>query len=291
MKVITREFEAWTREQTLAVIPISDPHVGAGACDEDRLVRCVKRIEDDPTAYWVGVGDYCDFINRSDPRFSASSLASWIKVPDLADLARAQRDRFLSITRRIASKCLVMVEGNHETAIARHYERSIYSEIVTGIREAAGWDDSVKLALGYTGWLRLIFRRAKDDADRRGGTSRIDIKLHHGHGGGKLAGGKALNLERMLWTNDADLVLVGHTHITGWQQAAVEELDGNGHVRHRTRYGVHCGTFLRSTHPEGMPTYNEIAGYLPLTVGGVEIVLRPGATEVYDRVRVQSAQW
>jgi hypothetical protein len=212
-------------------------------------------------------------------------------MTDLADLARAQRDRFLSIVKPIAPKCLALLEGNHETAIARHYERSIYSEIVTGVREAAGWPDTSKLALGYTGWLRLVFRRTKDDADRRGGTSRLNIKLHHGHGGGKLAGGKALNLERMLWTNDADLILVGHTHITGWQQAAVEELDGNGHVRHRTRYGVHCGTFLRSTNPDGAPTYNEIAGYLPLTVGGVEIVLRPGAEEIYDRVRIQSAQW
>jgi hypothetical protein len=291
VKVIVCEFPDWTRDQTLRVVPISDAHVGAGACDENRLVRCVESVRSDPAARWLGLGDYCDFINRSDPRYSPSSLASWVTVADTGDLARAQRDRFLSITKPIADKCLVLVEGNHETAIARHYVRSIYSEIVTGVREAAGWPDTHKLALGYTGWLRLVFRRAKDDADRRGGTSRIDIKLHHGHGGGKLAGGKALNLERMLWTNDADLLMVGHTHISGWQQSAVEELDAHGHIRHRTRYGVHCGTFLRSTHPDGAPTYSEIAGYLPLTVGGVEVILKPGADDIHQRIRVQSAGW
>lgn len=263
-------------------MPIGDIHLGAKACDEDRLQRVIDRVRRGENAYWIGMGDFADFINVSDRRFSPTTLAEWIRVSDLGDLARVQRDRFLDYVTPIADKCLALIMGNHEQAIHKHYERAIYSEIVTGIKERAGMDAQEKLGLGYSGWLQLAFYRA---AEERRGASIIDIHLHHGFVGGKLAGAKALNMQRWLWTHDCDVAIFGHSHNTSSQVEAVEEIDSAGNVRVRKRVGAYGGTFLR-TNVEGSTTYSETKGYFPLPMSGAEILLRPGASHINDRVRV-----
>jgi hypothetical protein len=224
------------------------------------------------------MGDYADFINLRDPRFEADSLADWVKVPDLVDLARAQRDRFLDIVKPIAGKCLALAEGNHEGAIKKHYERDIYHEIVTGVKEMGGFKADRPLALGIYGWLLLHFYRGK----KRQAGSLIRVNVHHGFVGGKLAGAKALNMQRWLWTHECDLALFGHSHNLGAQIETIEGIDRAGKIRHRQAIGAYTGTFLE------MAGYAERKGYFPGPTGHIEIVLRPGAHEVNDRVRVMS---
>ena len=223
----------------------------------------------------------CDFINVSDPRFAAGSLAPWIKMADLGDLARAQCDRFLEIVEPIAPRCLGLIEGNHELSIKRYYERDIYSDIVCGVKELGGFAADHSLALGYYGWLLLSFYRAPEK--RR--ETLYKINLHHGFTGGRLAGAKALNMQRWLWTHDADLVIFGHSHNTGAQAEAVETITRGGHVSHITRRGCYGGTFL-ATNAEGGSTYSEVKGYFPLPVTQPMISLRPGAADKMDRLRV-----
>jgi len=239
------------------------------------LASTVQRIKDDDAAYWVGLGDYCEFINRSDKRFSVTALADWLKVEHLGDLAKAQRDRFLDYTLPIAHKCLALVSGNHEGAIRRHYERDIHSEIVTAIKQAAGHSADYRLSLDYCGWLLLQFRR-----DERRTRRVIRIYLHHGFVGGKLAGAKALNMQRWLWTHDADLVVFGHSHNTSVQPEAVESVTTAGTIRYQHRIGAYAGTFMRGAE------YAQQKGYFPLPSSQIEIVLRPGAREQRDRVKV-----
>ena len=281
MRVIFRDFFDVSRGDTFRIVPLGDVHIGARACDEKRLRNVVQSIADDPNAYWIGMGDYCDFINPSDPRFSAGSLAKWITVGDFVDLAKAQRERFNDIVAPIANKCLALVEGNHETAITRHYERHIYGEIVSGIKEAAGLDANTKLAMGYGGYLILRFYRS---AERKAQTT-IKIKLHHGFVGGKLAGAKALNMQRMLVWNDCDIMLMGHSHNTGVQIEAVERVVGKK-VMSVPRYGAYTGTFLASYSNDAPATYSEVKGYFPMPVSGVEVLLRPGAKDIRQRIRV-----
>ena len=280
---LRREFFNVSRPDEFRIVPIGDIHIGAAACDEGRLRQVVKSIHDDDNAYWVGMGDYCDFINRTDPRFNSGALADWIKIADLGDLAKAQRDHFFDIIKPIAAKCLALVEGNHETAITRHYERAIFSEIVTGVKTMGGHEVDYQLGVGYTGWLLLVFHRGK----KRSHTTTIKINLHHGFVGGKLAGAKALNMQRWLWTHEADVVVFGHSHNTASQVEAVEALDDGGNVKHKSRIGIYSGTFLNS-YNEGAATYAEIKGYFPNPNTGVELILRPGAADQRQRVKVMS---
>lgn len=260
------------RQVPWRIYPLGDMHIGARACDEAKLRRVVQDIADDPRALWIGMGDYIDAINRSDPRFAVASLADWLITPrNLADIAAAQRDRAIEILSPIADKCLVMLSGNHETAVTKHYERDVYREIVSGIKAAAGHDPEYKLAMGYSGWLELLFREMEDG--HRHKSSKVLISLHHGFVGGRLAGAKALNMQRWLWTHKCDIAIFGHSHNTAIQVEAVEEISGR-RIVHSPRWGVYAGSFLDS-HTQDGDTYSSVKGYLPQPTTSTVIELMP----------------
>ncbi len=269
MKIIRRQFKNDSRSAVYKIVPIGDVHTGAAACDEDRLRRVVKRIQEDPNYWWIGMGDYCDFINMKDPRFSVETLAPWIGTRDLAHIAQAQSNRFLDIMKPIANKCLAMVKGNHEESIQHHYENDVYTTIVDRIKEYGGFKQDDQMGVGYYGWLMLNFERQKQKC-------MIDINLHHGYVGGKLAGAKALEMQRWLWSHEADIVIFGHSHNTAVQVEQVEGVTRTGELVLRKRYGCYSGTFLRSMNEGSPSTYSEIKGYLPMPTSGVEIWITPG---------------
>ena len=271
-KTIIKNFYRFGRADEINIVPLGDLHLGASACDEGLFLQTVKRINDSG-AYWIGMGDYCDFINVRDPRFRAATLAPWITVQQLGDLAEAQKNRFLDYVKPIASKCLALVKGNHEDTIHKYYERDIYSEIVTGVKKHGGFAADKDLGVDYYGWLVLRFSRGKEDS-RAANKRSITFNLHHGFVGGKLAGAKALNMQRWLWNHETDVVIFGHSHNTGAQREAIEYIDTHGNVRTKNRVGCYSGTFLKSTNG-GVSTYSEVKGYFPLPIGGVEIVVRP----------------
>jgi hypothetical protein len=277
--VLVREFKGVGRSASIRIVPLGDVHIGAAACDEEQFKQTVKYIRDEGI-YWIGMGDYAEFINKKDPRFDMSSLAEWIGRPELMDLARAQRDRYLDIVRPIASLCLGLLCGNHEAAILKHYERDIFTDIVSDIKYNGGFADDEPLSLGYSGWILLKFQR-KGTKERR----MITINLHHGFVGGKLAGGKALNMQRWLWSHDCDIVLFGHSHNTLVQREAVEAVNKNNDIVTMDRVGCYAGTFLKTTQ-KGTTTYSEVKGYFPLPIGGVEIYVTPFTKG--QRVRVMT---
>lgn len=282
MKVIRHEWYNVSAAREFRIIPIGDVHIGAAACDEDLLIKTVSRIEADPDCYWVGMGDYCEFINRSDKRFDTSNLASWLQVRHLGDIAKAQRDRFVGIVAPIATKCLGLLKGNHEQTIWARYERDIYSEIVTKIKGEAGLPAEHPLGLGYYGWLQLAFYWG---ANRRGGSRVLKIVGHHGSKAGRLEGSKALDMQRWLWVHDCDLALMGHSHNTQTQAQDVIALTKTGKPIYTTRKGAFTGTFL------GIPTtsdgYAERAGFYHSPVGTITAHLHPCHEDQPRRVRLE----
>lgn len=285
MKVLTHKFNVGSRKDTISIVPIGDVYDGAAACDLERLQSVINRIKEDDTCYWVGMGDYCDFINKPDPRFDVSTLAPWVGMKQLSDLAKAQRDHFLDLVKPIESRCIGLVCGNHEASIHRFYERDIYSEIVSEVKKMGGMPAEKQLALDYYGWILLKFERGADDGKAHN-RSIIKTNWHHGFVGGKLAGAKALEMQRWLWSHDVDVVCFGHSHNTSVMVETVEAINTAGKLETRRKYGVFSGSFLRSN-IENVSTYSERKGYLPMPTSGVEIVIRPGAM---NRPELPSAQ-
>lgn len=269
MRAIVRTIRGPGREAPPVTIwPLGDVHVGAAACDERAFKRDVARIAADPSAWWVGMGDYIDAITRHDPRFDTGELASWITVRDMRDLVTAQRDRFLEMTRPIWPKCLALVFGNHENAIIRHYERDVYREIVGAIQPASAEPD-VTLAIEYEGYLRVVFRRAVAVTTGAGPVVSLDVYLAHGYGGGKLMGGKALTLGREAGWHAVDLLLMGHTHAPLAMPQWRRWVDRRGNVRTRRLTAVVTGTYSID------PDYARRAGYAPGGDGCPRVIVDP----------------
>lgn len=283
MKVVRWEFYDVARSDTFRLIPISDVHLGARGCDEMRLKRTVQDIATSPNTYWVDLGDKAEFINMKDPRFSITSLAEWIEVADLVDLARVQQNRYIEIMAPIADRLLAMVKGNHAFTIHRYTERDIHSHIVSKMKGLAGHPESRMLDLDVTGWLQLVFYRSAL-GERRASASLINISMHHGFVSSRLAGAKALNMQRWLWQHDCDLALMGHAHVVNVQRETCEKVDKGGNVLIQNRTGVFCGTYLMRS--EGPADYSERSGYPASPSSGVEIILRPRARYYDDRIKV-----
>lgn len=282
--VLRREFRGVSQSTTFRVTPIGDIHIGAAACDEGLLFDKVKEIEEGDDHYWIGLGDYCDFINMKDPRFAAGGLAAWITPADLMDLAKAQLNMLYRYLDPIAHKCLGMVMGNHELAIMKHTERDVFTEIVCHMKEVANMPESYKLGMGIYGWIKLVFYNAGDG--ETDGERHVKINVHHGFTGGKLAGAKALDMQRWLWSHDADLVVFGHCHQAPCQPEAVEILDKNDNIVNAVRKGMYSGTFLRGVDPKGSVPYSEVKGYLPNPVGIIPTAkIKPWETRE-NRVRI-----
>ena len=267
--VITREFTKM-HNRSIEILPLGDIHLGAAACDEKEFKDCIDYIANKDDAYWIGMGDYCDFISMSDPRFDPGSLAPWIKVADLKNLATIQKERFIEMTKPIAHKCLALVKGNHEDTIQHYYEYDIYNAIVTETKKNGHMAQTEKLGIGMYGWLLIKSYMGKDKA---GGASRnVKINLHHGFTGGRLTGAKALNMQRWLWSHNADLVIWGHSHNKLVQDEAVEDVNQAGEVITIPRKGVISGTFMSSTGKDSN-TYAEKKGYMPLSSGDIPKVV------------------
>ena len=267
MRVVSYRLEHPSRADVIRIWPLGDVHLGNAACDEKAFAATVEEIAADPLSRWIGMGDYCDWINRADPRYAPESMPKWLN-PYQLDIAAQQRDRFLELVEPIADKCIALVRGNHEDTIARKTERAVFSEIVAGVKQRAGHDR--RLSLGYCGYIRLRLLR--------GGVQSwaLDLFCHHGWGGGRLAGAKALKLERAIQRFAADLVMVGHWHTRQTVPGSVIALNRRGtRVQQAQRRGIVTGHWLRG-YTQDTETYVERAGYPPSPVGCPVVELRPG---------------
>lgn len=261
MKCIEKKIVYPSRSDTIRLVVFSDIHLGNRHCDEKLLKKTIESVKDDPRAYWLDMGDGCEWINRRDPRFDPDELPVWL-LGELKDLARAQRKKRVSLFRPIGDRCLAMVEGNHERDILHHAERDVYTTVAEGI-------GAENVCLGPSGFLRIIFERAKSHS-----CWTLTLFLTHGWWGGRLMGAGALNLERIAGWVDADVILAGHDHrrrVFSLQKLAPRK---NCEVETKTVYCVSCGSYLHQ------PAYAQAKGFRPTEVGSVELLIRPDRRQV-----------
>jgi len=193
-----------SRRDEFHLYPIGDVHLGNRHSEERRLKELIKLIEDDPMAYWIGLGDYCEFISKNDPRWDVDDLANWLLTREaLRDVARAEIARFLDIVGPIKGKCLGAVSGNHEDSIFRHSEVDPYGSIIEGLA-----DKEHAHRLDHRGMIVWHLKRLG-----KGSSWPLKIFVTHGSGGGRSKGNAGNKLGKLVEQVDGiDLVLSGHLH-------------------------------------------------------------------------------
>lgn len=285
MRVVKRTIEVTSRSQTIEIIPLGDIHLGCNTCDEAKLKEAIDYVRNNKFCYWIGMGDYCEFINLQDKRFQPETLAKWIKVQDMSDLVGRQKEKFIEYVKPIAHKCLGLVCGNHESKIKDVYERNIYMEIVDRIRQLAGMDWKQSLAVGYNGWILLrIIRKAKSNPEKSP-SCLVRISLHHGDGGGRSMGGKMNRLIEWMRTHQSDLTIMGHHHNTTCHLDQIESISSTGKLIRKKVVGVYSSTFKHTTN-EGHDTYAERKQYPPLPTSYVRIIIQPNWDNLTPDIKV-----
>lgn len=278
MRVIERCIEC-EPDAVYRFYPMTDWHVGPIFCDEELLRADVAKIKADPYALWANLGDAADFINRKDKRFRESNLSPWLYGVD--DIAAKQVERVIAIADPIADQCLAWCKGNHEDEILCNSEHDVYSELVSHFTKPGR-----KLRLGYAGWVVLRWQWGKKAGKKGSGAhARVwttKLYLNHGAGGGALAGGDALMLERLGLWYDFDVACIGHRHAvrviptTHWGPSPQAN-----RIVCQSRYAALCGSYLRGFDEDvATESYAERKSLPSRAVGGLHFEFRPGEQKI-----------
>lgn len=239
MRTIERIVEYSSRSDVIRVTPVFDLHWGSALCDEERFRRDVKEIAADPNHYWGLGGDWGEYVMRRDNRFSGDhELAPWLRGKK--DIAMRTTESFLEVTEPIWHKCLFAALGNHDWYIEYAFDKDAYRDILTRISHVDEVIDS-PIALGMEGFVVCRFRRK---GEKSASTWSVTLYVHHGYGGGRLAGAHALDLQRTLKDMECDIALKGHRHVVQYVPNTKIRPSARGNKTEcRTQGGLFVGTY------------------------------------------------
>lgn len=282
-----------SRSDQLRIWGVADLHLGNRGVNKDLLARDLKEIKDDPNSFWVGVGDYAEYITITDrKRFDAEALdPDILGVADLMNLGKVLTDAVVKTFAPIKHKCLGLAFGNHEGRYMREQDQTDLHAVlcdrlgVPNLRYSAMFT-VVPLRVPGKASRLVSFEKTRDS---KGQTHHCDESktffVHHGAGGAQTAGGKQNRLRRFMRLTDADATFVGHCHDTRFEPETILRLDRNGtHIGARKRLGLMTGSYL-TTYTPGMSGYGERAGYEPATLGAVWVQWSTETGELRSEVR------
>jgi UDP-2,3-diacylglucosamine pyrophosphatase LpxH len=240
--------------ETIKIKPISDIHFGSRHCD----VKALKRFlgEPDEKTYLIGLGDWLDCVITSDiKRYRKSGDGS-----EGEEIIDEQVDNLVDIMTPFKSQIIGIATGNHEDTITKH----------CGTNPSRRMADRLGVTyLGFSFLLRLLLTQGG-----QGGRTVI-LRGHHGWGGGsRTQGADITKCAKDMAYFDADIFLYGHTHKLQCDTVPRLSLNGDRLIA-RPKHLCICGTFLKTYSDSTDVTYSEAKGYPPVSLGGLEISIKP----------------
>lgn len=272
------------RKTVFRIWNLSDLHWMAKACAEGEIKRDIKEIASDPYSFWLGGGDYLDFIGHTDRRFDADAVAEWVPLKALGDLAAFGRVQLRDLFKPIAHKCLGLIIGNHEKKYEVAMEQeSWHAWLCTELNVPR---------LGYSCLFDVIFCRVspyKEKVPKLTLTApphhsyapeSFRVFVHHGAGYAQTPGGKLNRLVQFMQSFDADLYFIGHVHDDLARKEPAICADATcTTLMQRSRLGLVAGSYLK-TYQQGATTYGEQKGYRPTSLGASIATINPELREM-----------
>jgi hypothetical protein len=227
----------------IEIIPISDIHILSTTFDKSLLKQIVDYVKTRNNVFWVGVGDYGEFIKPYDKRFDPLTTYPDLKVKDLADIVNVEltalKKELLSILT--PEKCLGLAEGNHDLKLTKDGSGHIVKNLC----------DEFKLRyLGYSGYLKFTFSRTKT-AQRN-----FIMYYHHGWVSSRSVGTLVNSVKTLALTHDCHIAVSGHSHAKV-STGPIDVSSYNGPIQ---KQGIVCGAFKRGVDFE-KHTWEESKGY------------------------------
>lgn len=259
---------------------LSDLHLGAVHCDEDRLEGQVQVIKSlGRHAIVIGGGDYGDCITPNDlKRWDARILAPWLlddmntKLPiwmrsNMDNIGPGILRRVDEILSPIWGSFVGLIEGNHDDGIRKYNHYNFMKELLI----LANKNHTVSYA-GVQCFLVLHFKRKNSNE-----VHDIIVHARHGEGAARTSGARALAVLRMAQsTPDADITLMSHLHGQESPDIPQRLTVYRGKIRERNALAVMTGAWLKAYMQGVPPSYLERYGSPPSVLGCPRIVIEPG---------------
>jgi hypothetical protein len=284
-----------SRKDIFKISYFSDIHWFAKACAEKEVLKTRDDILNDPFHFWIGGGDYGEFIGFGDAkRFDPDAVADRVKVADLGRLGKKTYEAVRDIFAPIKHKCLGLIVGNHEKQYMRRQQQE----------DLHGWlcSELGVANLGYSCFMDLVFQQVRgwDVGNKFGalpylmdhsiskqchaGSETFRVWCHHGAGAAQTKGGKINRLVSFMRNFDADIFFMGHVHDQMGCRLTPLVADSDClKIRNTTKIGVVSGSYLK-TYAQGVISYGEQKGYEPTTLGAAFVQIHPDTREMWGRV-------
>ncbi len=239
---------------------IGDIHAGTIHCVEDHIKRKVDEIRQRKNTYWIGMGDYAEWITPKDKRFDPNlkSIAEWVE-PD--NIAHCQTEWLTKLFEPIKKKCVGLLYGNHENSI-RIYN---HDNVIKNLCDNLGVDN-----LGFSCFLRLFFRRENS-------TEAHIVKgaFTHGSSGAITEGAKLMALMRFMKSFEADIYGYGHIHDYIPKSYTRLVLSSQGKIKNSVSIGCTTGSWFRTYTSGAVASYGEQKVYPPNELCAAMFTINP----------------
>lgn len=192
MKTIKCDLPEFDR---IEIHPLADLHIGDRMCDWPLVKERLEYIAKTPNAYCILDGDLMDTA-------ICSSIGDTYAADPVSPMD--QLKLCVQLFAPIKDKILAVLSGNHESRLYR-FDGIDITEIMCaqlGIPER------------YSPTTALVFVRfGRGNSKYHHRPQMYSIYVTHGSGGGRKEGGKINRLADLATIVDADLYLMGHTHL------------------------------------------------------------------------------
>jgi len=272
------------KDQEFKIYDIADIHWVNAGCAKDHFRADVKQIQNEENAIAAIVGDYCDWISPSDPRFDAEAVDESLSIRDLTRLSAKISSGIVEEIRPIADKCLGLGMGNHEWQYMKRRNEMQVHEIIC---QELGVPN-----LRYSSWMNLIFvhnpkskgitLRCSDTVPIRYERN-LKIMTHHGKGAANTVGGKINSLRDLVEiAYDADIVMTGHLHeatVKPFVRLTTDFMVTK--LKNKICFGMATGSYLRNYVP-GITSWGETRGFRLTTLGCISVNYSPKRHTIND---------
>jgi hypothetical protein len=289
LEVIIKTFE-YTRPDKFYLYDLSDLHIGAVHCDEDRLERQVDDIKGlGKQAIVLGGGDYGDCITPNDlKRWDARILAPWMlddlnpKLPlwmrsNMDNIGPGILERVDQILCPIWGSFVGLIEGNHDDGIRKFNHYNFMKELLKRANK--------KFTVPYAGvqcFVVLHFVRKNSDE-----VHDVIIHARHGEGAARSSGARALAVLRMAQsTPEANITFMSHLHGQESPDIPQRLTVRRGKIKAMNALATMTGAWLKAYMQGVPPSYLERYGSPPSVLGCPRIVISPDkGTMTLEKVR------
>ena len=246
-----------TTLESVELLVLADYHYADPNSDHEAIKRDIDYVAAQDNAYCVLAGDLMNCAIKS----SVSDIYGDVLSP-MEELSVC-----MDLLSPIAHKIVGIVGGNHE---ARHYKTN-------GIDTTRLLSRQLGIENKYSQDTALIFLRVGEDSSRKNHHRPIlyTIYLTHGTGGGRKEGGKVQRLIDLSTVADADIYIMGHTHLPATLKTAfARPSPANSSITYCTRL------FVNSAAKLNYGGYGDVGGFKPSAKDTPRILLSGTAKDM-----------